>query len=81
MSRTLSPEEHRILKIIQTHYGSHNSEHSITWLEGNEASLWIKDRTGTPLLVAQLTNLANWRTDGTIADDSGLRDWLQIESK
>ncbi len=80
MSRTLTSEESRVLKLIQTHYGPQNSEDSITWMEGDEATLFVTNRGGASVLMAHLTNLASWRLDGTITSDEELqRDWLQIE--
>jgi len=44
-----------------------------------EATLWVKDVAGATVLFAHLTNLANWRLDGTIlADEELRRDWLQM---
>ena len=80
MSRTLTSGESRILKLIQTHYGRQNSGGSITWSVGDEATLWVTDGTGASVLMVNLTNLASWRLDSTIASDEDLlRDWLQVE--
>ena len=81
MARTLTEEENRVLELIRAHYGPQNTVDSITWLEGQEATLWVTDNTGATVLMAHLTNLANWRLDGTIASEEELRrDWLQIEN-
>ena len=45
MSRQLTEEENRILEIIQSHYGSQNTAESITWMNDDEATLWITDTT------------------------------------
>ena len=80
MSRQLTEEESRILGMIQTHYGLQNTTESITWIDGDEATLWVTDASGATVLMVHLTNLASWRLDGTIANDQQLqRDWLQIE--
>jgi hypothetical protein len=79
MTRALTREESRILEMIQSHYGPQNTAESITWMNEDEATLWVKDSTGAMVLMAHLTNLANWRLDGTIATDEDLRrDWLHI---
>ncbi len=79
MTRELTREEGRILEMIQSHYGPQNAARSITWMNDAEATLWVKDSIGAMVLMAHLTNLANWRLDGTIATDEDLRrDWLQI---
>jgi hypothetical protein len=81
MSRPLTEEESRILGMIQTHYGLQNTAESITWIDGDKATLWVPDTFGATVLMVHLTNLASWRLDDTIANDEQLqRDWLQIGS-
>jgi hypothetical protein len=80
MARQLSAEETRILDLIQAHYGPQNTADAITWMDDDEAVLWVTDHSGEAVLMANLTNLANWRLDGTIAGDEELRrEWLHIE--
>lgn len=80
MSRLLTVEEDRVLKLIQAHYGKQNRADAITWVNDDEAVLFVTDDSGASVLAVNLTNLANWRLDGTIASDGELkRDWLQIE--
>jgi len=79
MAQTLTDEETRILEMIQGHYGPQNTTSSVTWM-GEEATLWVTDDTGGAVLFVHLTNLAEWLSDGTIANDDELRrDWLLIE--
>ena len=79
MSRQLTEEESRILDMIRSYYGSQNTVESITWMKDNEATLWVTDSTGATVLMVHLTNLANWRLDGTVCTDEELRrDWLEI---
>ncbi len=79
MSRQLTEEENRILEMIQSCYGPQNTAESITWMNDDEATLWVTDTTGATVLMVNLTNLANWRLDGTISTDEELRrDWLRI---
>jgi hypothetical protein len=79
MGRLLTSEESRILEMIRSHYGPQNTADSITWMNDDEATLWVTDTTGAMVLMAHLTNLASWRLDGTIATDEELRsDWLHI---
>jgi hypothetical protein len=81
MRRPLTEEESRILGMIQTHYGLQNTAESITWIDGDKATLWVPDTFGATVLMVHLTNLASWRLDDTIANDEQLqRDWLQIGS-
>ena len=80
MARNLTEEECRIVDMIQAHYGSQNTADDVFWVHGDEAVLSVKTRAGPTAMFANLTNLANWRADGTIASDEELkRDWLQIE--
>lgn len=79
MSRELSTEEARILEMIQSYYGPQDDAESITWTDAGEAILWVKDRAGVLGLMVHLTNLAEWRLDGTIPSDAELqREWLQM---
>jgi hypothetical protein len=79
MTRPLSTEEARILEMIQSYYGPQNSAESITWMNDDEAVLWVTDRAGITVLMVHLTNLADWHLDGTIDSDEALqRDWLRI---
>lgn len=77
MPRELGVEERRVLEMIRSHYGPQNTAEAITWMNDDEATLWVTDTTGAMVLVVNLTNLANWRLDGTIASDEELqRHWL-----
>ncbi|MEC7603859.1 MAG: hypothetical protein VXZ53_17095 [Planctomycetota bacterium] len=79
MSRRLTEEENRILEMIRSYYGLHNTTESIIWVNGNEATLGVTDDTGTKVLMANLTNLATLRVDGIIKNDEVLkRDWLRM---
>ncbi|MHC4516666.1 MAG: hypothetical protein ACYTKC_05110 [Planctomycetota bacterium] len=80
MARNLTEEECRILKMIQGAYGPQNTAEDVLWAHGDEAILWVKTRAGSTAIMANLTNLAKWRADGTIVTDEELRrDWLQIK--
>lgn len=79
MTHPLSTEEARILEMIRSHYGPQNSAESTTWMNDDEAVLWVTDRAGVTVLMVHLTNLAEWRLAGTIGTDEELqRDWLQL---
>jgi hypothetical protein len=78
MARELTPNEAEVLALVEAHYGSQDLARAISWAN-DEASLWVRDQTGATVLVANLTNLANWRATGIIASDDELRrDWLRI---
>lgn len=77
MSRNLTENERRILELIQAHYGSHNTVEDVTWTDGDEAVLWVTTPEGSVAIMVHLTNLADWRADGTISEEE-LFKWLQI---
>jgi hypothetical protein len=80
MARNLSEGELRILHMIQAHYGPQNSVKDAFWASGDQAVLLVKSRDGSRTFMVNLTNLATWRADGTIASDEDLRrEWLRIE--
>lgn len=79
MARPLTESENHVLGLIREHYGPHNAPDAIMWAE-DEAVLWVKDRSGAAALMANLTNLARWRSDGTIGSDEELmREWFRIQ--
>ena len=80
MARNLTEGELRILHMIQAHYGPQNSVEDAFWADGDQAVLLVKSRDGSRRFMVNLTNLAAWRADGTIANDEDLRrEWLRIE--
>ena len=79
VTRALTEEESRILGMIQSEYGEQNAAESITWIDDNEATLWVTDNAGVMVAMVNLTSLADWRLDGTIETDEELRgDWLRF---
>ena len=80
--RNLSEGETAILRLIQVHHGSHNTEDEVTFTERDEAVIWAKGEGGSIPLMANLTNLAKWRADGTIPTEEELiRDWLGMQGR
>ena len=76
MSRDLTSGERGVLQLIQAHYGPQNTEDDLTWLD-DEAVIWVKDKDGEPVLMANISNLASWHEEGAISDDD-LLDHLNI---
>ena len=65
--------------MIQKGYGSQNTADEVFFTEANEAAIFVKASNGTSSLMANLTNLAAWRADGTIPSDQDLKtDWLRL---
>ncbi len=78
--RKLTEEETAILKLIQDYYGSHNTEEEVMITDEGEAVIFVKGQDRSMRLTANLTNLATWRADGTIAtEEELLRDWLRVQ--
>jgi hypothetical protein len=77
--RELTASETAILKIIQQGYGAQNTAAEVFFTKADEAAIFVRASDGTSPLMANLTNLAAWRADGTIASDEDLkRNWLRI---
>lgn len=78
--RELTAIEAAVLKVIQQGYGPQNSVDAVFFTDADEAVIFVKASDGTSNLMANLTNLAAWRVDGTIPSDEELkRDWLLLK--
>jgi hypothetical protein len=78
--RDLTPAEAGILRIVQEGYGLQNTVDEVFFTDADEAAIFVKASNGTSPLMANLTNLAAWRLDGTIPSDEELkRDWLRLQ--
>ena len=79
--RNLTAGEAAILTMIQQGYGSQNTADEVFFTDADEAALFVKASNGTSPVMANLTNLAAWRADGTISSDEELkREWLRLRS-
>jgi hypothetical protein len=77
--RDLTASETAILKIIQHEYGFQNTVDGVFFTSADEAAIFVKEPDGTSPMMANLSNLAAWRSDGTIKSDEELkRDWLRL---
>ena len=77
--RDLTTGEAAVLAIIQQGYGSQNTTNEVFFTEANEATIFVKASDGTSPVMANLTNLAAWRADGSISSDEELKkNWLRI---
>jgi hypothetical protein len=78
--RKLTANEAAVLTTIQQGYGPQNSVDAVFFTDADEAVIFVKASDGTSNLMANLTNLAAWRADGTIPSDEKLkRDWLLLK--
>ena len=80
--RDLSEGENAILNLIQVHYGPLNTREEVAIYDRNEAVIWVKDAEGSTVLMVNLTSLAEWLADGTIAGEAELlREWLIVNKQ
>jgi len=79
--RILTDGETAVLTIIQQGYGPHNSTDKVFFSPANEAVMFVRLSNGTSIVMANLSNLAAWRADGTISSDDELRTkWLRLKA-
>jgi|HubBroStandDraft_6_1064221.scaffolds.fasta_scaffold57236_2 hypothetical protein len=79
--RILTAEETAVLAIIQQGYGPHNHAGRVLFSPANEAIIFVRLSNGMSALMANLSNLATWRADGTISSDEELRTkWLRLKA-
>ena len=65
--------------MIQEGYGLQNTADEVFFTEADEAVIFVKASDGSSRVMANLSNLAAWRADGTIPSDEALRkDWLRL---
>jgi hypothetical protein len=77
--RVLTAGETAVLAMIQQGYGPQNSADTVFFTDAGEAIISVTAFDGTSPLMANLSNLAAWRADGTIPSDDDLkRDWLRL---
>jgi hypothetical protein len=78
--RVLTDGETAVLAIIAQGYGPQNCVERVYFSPANEAVIFVKLANGMNTLFANLSNLAAWRADGTIASDDELKTkWLQLK--
>lgn len=78
--RPLTEGENRVLAMIQQGYGPQNGIDDVSFTGAGEAIIFVKSSDGISPLMANLTNLAEWRANGTISTDDELRrDWLRLD--
>jgi len=79
--RVLTEGETAVLTIIQQGYGPHNSIDRVFFSPADEAVMFVRLSNGNSIVMANLSNLAAWRADGTIASDDELRTrWLRLKA-
>jgi hypothetical protein len=78
--RVLTDGESAILAIIQQGYGPHNSIDKVFFSPAGEAVMFVRLSNGMSIVMANLSNLAARRADGTISSDDELKTkWLRLK--
>lgn len=79
--RNLSDPEASVLAMIQEGYGPHNNADKVFFSQTDEAVIFVRLANGMSCLLANLSNLAARRANGTISSDEELRTkWLRIKT-
>ncbi len=69
-----------MLAIIEQGYGPHNCAEKVCFSATNEAVIFVKLSNGMNTLLANLSDLAARRANGTIASDDELKTkWLRLK--
>jgi hypothetical protein len=78
--RVLSDGETAVLTLIQQGYGPQNSIDKVFFNPTNEAIMFVRLLNGMSMVMANLTNLAARRADGSISSDDELKKkWLRLD--
>ncbi len=77
--RALSDGESAVLILIQQGYGPQNEIDKVFFTKADQAVIFVEASDGTSQIMANLSNLAAWRANGTIASDDELKTkWLRL---
>jgi len=79
--RKLTPGEAHVLELVRELYGDQNTEEDVFFPTEKEAAIFVKAADGSFPIMVHLTNLAEWRSNGTIASDEDLKkNWLMTQN-
>lgn len=73
--RPLTPEESRILHLVQAFYGDRNTEGKVIFAN-KRAVIWAENNDGDPVIVFNLTNIAVFASHGNLSDKQIIEQWL-----
>lgn len=78
--RVLTQGETAVLTLIQQGYGAHNSDDKVFFTPTGEAVMFVRLANGMSIVMANLSNLAARRADGSISSDDELKTkWLRLD--
>jgi len=76
--RSLTTGEAAVLSIIQQEYGPQNGIGDVFFTSADEAVIFVRAPNGSRPMMANLSNLAEWRANGTVSSDDELKTkWLR----
>jgi hypothetical protein len=65
--RRLTRTETSVLRDVRAFWGPQNTDADVFIADRDEAVLFVKEKDGSSRLIVVLTNLAEWREDGTLS--------------
>ena len=77
--RVLTEGEIAVLTIIQEGYGAHNTVDKVFFPPADEAVMFVRLLNGMSVVMANLSNLAARRADGTISSDNEMKITLRLK--
>jgi hypothetical protein len=78
--RVLTHGETAVLTLIQQGYGAHNDVGKVFFTPADEAVIFVRLANGMSIVMANLSNLAARRADGSISSDDELKTrWLRLD--
>ncbi|MFZ0863902.1 MAG: hypothetical protein ABR881_19375 [Candidatus Sulfotelmatobacter sp.] len=78
--RVLTDGEIAVLTVIQQGYGPQNGIDQVFFTPADEAIIFVRLSNGMSIVMANLSNLAARRADGTISSDDELKKkWLRLD--
>jgi hypothetical protein len=77
--RVLTDGETAVLTIIQEGYGMHNTVDKVFFSPADEAVMFVRLLNGMSVVMANLSDLAARRADGTISSDDEMKTTLRLK--
>jgi hypothetical protein len=77
--RGLTDGETAVLTIIQEGYGAHNTVDKVFFSPADEAVMFVRLLNGMSVVMANLSDLAARRADGTISSDDEMKKTLRLK--
>lgn len=77
--RVLTDGETAVLTIIQEGYGAHNTVDKVFFSPADEAVMFVRLLNGMSVVMANLSDLAARRADGTISSDDEMKKTLRLK--